>query len=209
LKTNFYVDGFNLYYGSVKGTPYKWLDLGKLFKFLFPTDEVNRIRYFTANVKPVPGLPDDGAALRQQIFIRALCTIPKLTVHYGSFLTNVVPMIRYPIKGNSPAMVDVIKTEEKGSDVNLATLLIYDCMKDSFEQAVIVSADSDYELPIELARVQFKKRVVVLFPGENKSGTLRRVATAYRKINPTAVRVCQFPERLTDWKGEFHKPPGW
>jgi hypothetical protein len=27
LRTNVYVDGFNLYYGCLKGTPYKWLDL--------------------------------------------------------------------------------------------------------------------------------------------------------------------------------------
>lgn len=26
--TNVYIDGFNLYYGALKGSPYKWLDLG-------------------------------------------------------------------------------------------------------------------------------------------------------------------------------------
>ena len=30
MKTNIYIDGFNLYYGCVKDTPYKWLDLAKL-----------------------------------------------------------------------------------------------------------------------------------------------------------------------------------
>ena len=28
--TNVYVDGFNLYYGCLKGTPHKWLDLDAL-----------------------------------------------------------------------------------------------------------------------------------------------------------------------------------
>lgn len=46
-----YVDGFNLYYGAVKGTPHRWLDLGKLFKFLLPRDHIVRIRYFTG---PIP-----------------------------------------------------------------------------------------------------------------------------------------------------------
>jgi hypothetical protein len=27
MRTIVYIDGFNLYYGAVKGTPYKWLDL--------------------------------------------------------------------------------------------------------------------------------------------------------------------------------------
>jgi hypothetical protein len=30
LQTNVYIDGFNLYYGCLKGTPYKWLDLDAL-----------------------------------------------------------------------------------------------------------------------------------------------------------------------------------
>ncbi len=30
MLTNVYVDGFNLYYGCLKGTPYRWLDLGAL-----------------------------------------------------------------------------------------------------------------------------------------------------------------------------------
>jgi hypothetical protein len=27
LKTRVYIDGFNLYYGLLRGTPHKWLDL--------------------------------------------------------------------------------------------------------------------------------------------------------------------------------------
>ncbi len=34
VKTNFYIDGFNLYYGAVKGTPYKWLDSSGLFALM-------------------------------------------------------------------------------------------------------------------------------------------------------------------------------
>jgi hypothetical protein len=30
LLTNVYIDGFNLYYGCLKGTPHKWLDLDAL-----------------------------------------------------------------------------------------------------------------------------------------------------------------------------------
>ena len=31
MKTTLYIDGFNLYYGVLKGSPYKWLDVVKLF----------------------------------------------------------------------------------------------------------------------------------------------------------------------------------
>ncbi len=51
MKTNFYVDAFNLYYGSLKGTPDRWLDLDALFRAVFPKNQINRIRYFTAIVE--------------------------------------------------------------------------------------------------------------------------------------------------------------
>ena len=31
MRTFIYVDGFNLYYGELKGTPWRWLDLPSLF----------------------------------------------------------------------------------------------------------------------------------------------------------------------------------
>jgi hypothetical protein len=36
MRTFVYVDGFNLYYGAVKGTPYKWLDMRKYATFVKP-----------------------------------------------------------------------------------------------------------------------------------------------------------------------------
>jgi hypothetical protein len=38
MATNVYVDAFNLYYGCLKGTPYRWLDLGTLCTRLLPKD---------------------------------------------------------------------------------------------------------------------------------------------------------------------------
>jgi len=68
---NAYIDGFNFYYGCVKGTPYKWLDLSKLCHLLLPKGfQLSRIRYFTARVAGLPGNPD--ASTRQNIYLRAL-----------------------------------------------------------------------------------------------------------------------------------------
>ena len=39
---SFYVDAFNLYFGSCRGTPYKWLDLAKLFAIIFPQTRSGR-----------------------------------------------------------------------------------------------------------------------------------------------------------------------
>jgi hypothetical protein len=46
MRTNVYVDGFNLYYGSLKGTQYRWLDLEAMCTQLLPPPrhDVQRIR---------------------------------------------------------------------------------------------------------------------------------------------------------------------
>ena len=77
--TNFYIDGFNLYYRALRGTPYKWLDLFKLCQSLMPSHQVGQIRYFTTIIQVRP--PDLQAAQRQATYIRALETIPNLSVH--------------------------------------------------------------------------------------------------------------------------------
>ncbi len=51
MQTRVYVDGFNLYYGALKGTPYKWLNPVELSKFFLPQGyTVDKVLYFTARV---------------------------------------------------------------------------------------------------------------------------------------------------------------
>jgi hypothetical protein len=109
VKTNVYIDGFNLYYGAVKGTPYKWLDLAVLCTRLFPRNQIHRIRYFTAIVDARP--PDLQQPVRQQTYLRALHTLPNLSVHLGSFRTRPVRMtlVHPPRRGAKTA--EVWKTE--------------------------------------------------------------------------------------------------
>jgi len=85
-----YVDGFNLYYGAVKGTPYKWLDISRMVQLLLPRNQVLKIKYFTAKVHSRP--QDPAQPLRQQIYLRALRTIPNLEIILGHFLSHEVLM---------------------------------------------------------------------------------------------------------------------
>lgn len=43
--TYVYIDGFNLYYGCLKGTPFRWLDLRKLCQNLLPPNQIEKIKY--------------------------------------------------------------------------------------------------------------------------------------------------------------------
>jgi hypothetical protein len=64
LKTYVYIDGFNLYYGALRKTRYKWLDLAKFCQTILPNDYIVAIKYFTAKVSGTkPGLADSAASL--------------------------------------------------------------------------------------------------------------------------------------------------
>jgi uncharacterized LabA/DUF88 family protein len=149
VATNVYIDGFNLYYGSVKNTPYRWLDLEAFCRHLLPNDDIRGIRYFTARVS---GKVDPDAPNRQAMYLRALGTLPLVSVHFGTFLTNKVwmPLVAPTTKG--PRKVEVFKTEEKGSDVNLASWLLLDVFRKACDTVVVISNDSDLAEPVRIAR---------------------------------------------------------
>ena len=52
-----YIDGFNLYYGALKRTPYKWLDLAKLCQHMLPGDHIRHIGYYTGEGQCTPPQP--------------------------------------------------------------------------------------------------------------------------------------------------------
>jgi uncharacterized LabA/DUF88 family protein len=203
LKTNVYIDGFNLYYGCLRRTPYKWLDLAALCARLLPKNQINRIRYFTALVTPRAG--DAQQRMRQEMYLRAIRTIPNLTVDLGSFLASKQWMMRADHSG----MVQVLKSEEKGSDVNLASRLLIDCYRSKCDIAVIISNDSDLVFPIEHVKRYVGKTVGVVNPHQRPSRELFAVANFFKSIRPSILASCQFPNNLTDALGEFHKPPTW
>lgn len=203
---NVYVDAFNLYYGCLKRTPYKWLDLRKLCRFLLPEYDVNRIRYFTARIQPRPDNPDK--AQRQSTYLRALRTIPDLSIHEGFYLTTTHwARLAEPLPGLPPT-VRVIKTEEKGSDVNLATHLLIDAMDDDADVAVVLSNDSDLTRPIEVVRERFRIEVGLLNPYQHASRLLQ-VVSFHRTIRPGALKACQLPATLTDAHGLITRPSRW
>jgi hypothetical protein len=58
LKVWAYIDGFNLYNGMIRGTPYRWLNLVEVCRKLLPRDKVEQVKYFTARVDARVGDPD-------------------------------------------------------------------------------------------------------------------------------------------------------
>jgi len=181
MRVYVYVDGFNLYYGSVKGTQYKWLDISKLSSFLFPKDDILKIKYFTAPVKVRENDTDTDKPNRQQIYLRALRTIPNLEIFEGTFLSHPVMMKN----ADNSGYTKVIKTEEKGTDVNIAAHLLNDGYKSEYEMAIVISNDSDLVEPIKMVINELSLPVIVVSPFERNSVELKKIASSAEKVSGT------------------------
>ncbi|MGH9229525.1 MAG: hypothetical protein ACRD07_12520 [Acidimicrobiales bacterium] len=130
-----YIDGFNFYYGAVRGEPgLKWLDVQTMCEAMLRGCELRAVRYYTARVTDRPD--DAGQSQRQDVYLRALATLPKVEIIYGQFKERErwVPLAK-PGRRGRVRFVEVRVTEEKGSDVNLATDLLWDALTGGGRQA--------------------------------------------------------------------------
>ena len=208
MRTFIYIDGFNLYYGALKGTPYKWLDLSGLFRaILQPQHDILKIKYFTARVSARPG--DPSKPERQDVYLRALqhhC--PEFAVYFGHFLSHIGPApLAEPLPGG-PRMVNIIKTEEKGSDVNLAVQMLNDGWLDAYDCAVVVSNDSDLAEAMRLVKARKEKKIGLITPGKrNPSRQLMAHADFCRRIRTGVLANNQLPSPVPGTN--FKKPSGW
>jgi hypothetical protein len=201
-----YVDGFNFYYGAVRGTAYKWLDLEECFLKLRPGDDIRRIWYFTA-------LVDGPKRFRQQAYLRALATRPLVQVILGKFKLKQVKCVVPGCSYSGSRVFDV--PEEKRTDVNIALQLLDDANHDRADRFIVVSGDSDLVPALEMVKTQWpKKRLVVYVPSRHPlrgaAVELRNAADKHRTFPQAILKVCQFPPVLSDGRGGvIHKPVEW
>lgn len=118
-----------------------------------------------------------------------------------------MPLVVAP--GQPQQFVKVVKTEEKGSDVNLATQLLHDAHMNRFDVAVVVSNDSDLLGPIKIVRNELGKKVGVLNPQKHPSRAILPHIDFIKQIRAGALLASLFPDLLSDQHGTFTKPQGW
>ena len=207
MRTTIYFDGFNLYYGALKGSSWKWLDLLTLFRtVLQPRHDIRKIKYFTARVSATPD--DPSKPQRQDTYLRALRLYrPEVEIHFGHFLSH---KVRAPL--SKPAggrrTVEIIKTEEKGSDLNLAVHLLNDGWLDAYDCAVVVTNDSDIAEAMRLVRSHHGKRIGLVTPSRSHpSHQLRIHADFARRIRRGALEGSQLPDPIPGTN--IRKPQGW
>ena len=202
------------------------MDLEKFCDLLLAKNDVSKIYYFTAKVDARPHDPDQPN--RQLAYLQALATLPRVEVHFGNFMSSVVsqavvetdpntgrwlrnggkPVLNLDEEGH-PAKVWVLKSEEKGSDVNLASHLLRDAYNERCTCAAIISNDSDLLTPIRMAKDDCGL-VIGLIPPRSK-GSVELKALADFKLEPRKhfLEQAQFPDVVSTPTGQVHKPEHW
>ena len=205
MRSIVYVDGFNLYYGALKGGPHRWLDLDRYFGLLRTDDHVQRIWYFTAVIQ-------GPRRERQLTYLKALSSTPRVAIQYGRYKEKVV---RCTVAGcGCTGTREFHVPEEKGTDVNIAVQMLDDAYQHHAERMVLVSGDSDLVPAIRTIKQRFPKiRVMVYIPARDSrrgAATELRTAADKHKTLPTGLLArAQFPVVVRTPNGSVVRPAAW
>ncbi len=240
MRVGVFVDAYNLYYAALtlcgRGAPgWRWLDLRALVNNRlhgWPGSQITEIHYCTAR-RGRSGLP---ASNDQDTYIEALRDHdPQVTVHLGKYVSRtksgvlVTPHTHGPVpwpsaglptwlpgrqvpgpQGVPEVLVTIRAFEEKGSDVAVATELLWACLRGQIDAAVVISNDSDLAAPLSRARQVVP--VGLLNPGSRYlAGDLRGSTEEgvgrhwWARLSRDEYFAAQLPERV----GALRRPADW
>ena len=228
LKTIIYIDGYNLFYGCLKHSRDKWLDIHKLFfeQILIPQTPRTRlisIKYFTADIKAKVAPRGQTAWVAQQSYLRALQALypQKICIIKGYYSLEKAKLLAYQRPLDQEQRLDVWKLEEKQTDVNIALEAYRDVSKGNAEQLVFVTNDSDIAPVLEAIREDFSDilKIGVIFPIRKSAGKeTRRPANKQlssladwtrRHITDEELAVSHLPNQVPTRKRPISKPEYW
>lgn len=205
MRSIVYVDGFNLYYGALKGSPDRWLDLDRYFTLLRMDDDVQRIWYFTAVI-------EGPRRERQLTYLQALRSTPRVAIQYGHYKEKVV---RCTVAGcGCTGHREFRVPEEKGTDVNIAVQMVDDAYQGLADRMVLVSGDSDLVPAIRTVKLRFPEIQVIVYvpardPRRGAARQLRTAADKHKTLPLDLLRRAQFDTVVRTPKGSVVRPDAW
>lgn len=216
MQTAIYIDGFNLYYGCIKGTPYKWLDVPSFFnKTLANINddfEIVAIKYFTSDVLArFTKHPNSKSA--QQNYLNALAYLypDHLEIIKGKYDSRKFEAIKYNEPPNVTDKVFTWKLEEKLTDVSIAVTIIDDVYFNGIEQIVICSSDTDLIPALSLIRKRFPKvKIGVVIPSRHQNRNASYPCDWYTHVQTEILAVSQLPKIIQKSnRKQIRKPKHW
>ena len=224
MKTTVYIDGYNLYYGCLKHSKDKWLDVHSLFERILhaqsPGSRLVSIKFFTADIKARVASQGQAAQHAQQSYHRALEELyPKqIRLIKGYYALEKARLLKYQQPPDKTARVDVWRLEEKQTDVNIALEAYRDAAKSQAEQLVFVSNDTDLAPALAAIREDFAQHVQigVILPirkatrGRPGNQSLSEHANWTRRyITSEELAGSQLPVSIPTKKKPIVKPEYW
>ncbi|MDO7900123.1 NYN domain-containing protein [Pseudomonas citrulli] len=229
MRTAFFVDGYNLFYGLLADTRYKWLDLRSLLTHIVhietPCSTIASVDYFTSSVKPSLATRGRLSKEAQDTYIRALKTTG-ISVHYGHHQLEPAKAPRFIDRNTKASRQDKVaiwKLEEKETDVHIALSMYRTAAKQAklqpherVEQLVLVSSDTDMTPALKAVREDFPAMTVgVILPhraelNRPSPGSLKKHSHWMRRVvTCEELQSHQFPPRVPTHKAPAIKPDYW
>ena len=218
MRTIAYIDGYNLYYGLLRKSQYKWLDVYALFRdqVLNQGSDIVEVRYYTA---PMLGKMSDDleSPIRQRRYLQALRKMHPigLTLIEGRIVasTPFQRLIRPIPEAPHLQKVQVLDFNEKKTDVNIASDMINGAWLKTYDQAVLRSNDSDLEgalRSIKEHHPHIRIGLVAPISGDDPrkiSSDLARFSDWKKILSTTHLSRSQLPDRIPS--SHLAKPTAW
>lgn len=208
VRAALYVDGFNLYH-AVKdlGEPFlKWCNLWRLGELLIPSksERLVSVVFCTAYY---PG--DHGRRVRHERLVKALELVGARSI-MGHFVHEDADCRTCGHSWKKPT--------EKETDINLALSLYDDAVRDVFDHAYFLTADSDQAATLRLLRARYPEKRITSVSPPGRSHSQHILAHAHAKIalSRDHIERCLFgsavmvPGRPPIMRPpEYDPPPGY
>jgi uncharacterized LabA/DUF88 family protein len=195
-----YIDGFNLYFWMIDAgfSRCKWLNVEKLVRsYLTENQELIEIKYFTSRIANNP-----QKQKRQSTYLEAIETTD-VKIIYGLYKAKTIECGKCGHNWNI--------SNEKMTDVNIATHLIVDAFHDRYDTAILISGDSDLVPPIKAVHHNFQDKVIsVFFPPNRHNNTVAAAAKGFQMIGRRKLLENQFDIEVLKMDGyKLLKPADW
>ena len=223
MRTIVYIDGFNLYYRALKYSSYKWLDIYKLFNDRI-CSSINsektelQIKFFTANILGSIASSKNSVGNQAKYHNALLKLYPNnIEIIKGKFLKETITArLVTDIPNFNQKEVEVLKLEEKKTDVNIAISMYRDVVNNACDQIIICSNDTDLVPAVSAVYEDFPKmNIGIVFPINEKSP---RVSSKefkdishweWKRISNSDLEYSQLPQKIPTHKKAIIKPLEW
>jgi 6-hydroxy-3-succinoylpyridine 3-monooxygenase len=230
LRTRVYIDGYNLYYGCLKNSSDKWLDVRALIERILPsilfkkTGEPMRfafqtpaVKYFTAPILTAFASSDDSVSCQSNYHTA-------LSAHLGGAVEiirgyhDAKPARAHVWEEGKAAreckVIDIWKLEEKQSDVAFALHAYSDAIRNQVDQVIAVTNDSDFAPAIKMIRQHTQATVGLISPTRHQTGKVNSELQKHAHWTRTHIldeefAQSQLPPVIRLNNKVVHKPLSW